>query len=197
MTGKSTSWNKLLRSPYPCDHIIQLYTSPEVLVRALARFVGSALEQGEAAVVIAAAKRIAALTKRLVETGYDVASTNGQGAFVTLDAERCLAKFMVDGVPDRAGFRSVVTPILDRLRDAGYKKIRLFGEMVNVLWPHNSDAATVRLEELWNERIADYELCLLCAYHVDPVDVELRRGILHRITRCHSHAFPDDWELAS
>ena len=104
---------------------------------------------------------------------------------------------MADGVPDRAVFRSVVTPILDRLRDAGYKKIRLFGEMVNVLWPHNSDAATVRLEELWNELIADYELCLLCAYHVDPVDVELRRGILHRITRCHSHSFPDDWELAS
>src|SRR6266403_3168190 len=96
MTGKSTSWNKLLRSPYPCDHIIQLFTSPELLVRALARFVGSALEQGEAAVVIAAAKRIAALTKRLVETGYDVASTNGQGAFVTLDAGRCLAKVMAE-----------------------------------------------------------------------------------------------------
>src|SRR5213594_3562542 len=102
MTGKSTSWNKLLRSPYPCDHIIQLYTSPEVLVRALARFVGSALEQGEAAVVIAAAKRIAALTKRLIETGYDVASTDGQGAFVTLD-ERCLGTFMADGVPDPRG----------------------------------------------------------------------------------------------
>jgi len=158
MTGKSTSWNKLLRSPLPCDHIIQLYTSPEVLVRALARFVGSALEQGEAAVVIAAAKRIAALTKRLIETGYDVASPNGQGAFVTLDAERCLAKFMADGVPDRAGFRSVATPILDRLRDAGYKKIRRDGE-----------------------RPADYERCLLCAYHVDPVDVELRRGICYKV----------------
>ena len=47
--------------------------------------------------------------------------------------------------------------------------------------PHKSDAATVRLEELWNERIADYELCLLCAYHVDPVDVELRRGIYYKV----------------
>src|SRR3989449_10045557 len=109
MTDKSTSWNKLLRSPFPCDQIIQ-HTSPEVLVRALARFVGSALEQGEAAVVIAAAKRIAALTKRLVETGYGVASTNGQGAFVTLDAGRCLAEGMAYRVPDRPGFRSVVTP---------------------------------------------------------------------------------------
>jgi len=34
---------------------------------------------------------------------------------------------------------------------------------------------------LWNERIADYELCLLCAYHVDPVDVELRRGIYYKV----------------
>ena len=53
--------------------------------------------------------------------------------------------------------------------------------MVNVLWPHTSDAATGRLEELWNERIADYELCLLGAYHVDPVDVELRRGICYKV----------------
>src|SRR3989442_2704967 len=96
MTGKSTSWNKLLRSPFPCDHIIQLFTSHEVLVRALARFVGSALEQGEAAVVIAAAKRIAALTKRLVETGYDVAGPNGPRGVVTLAAQALLAQVIAD-----------------------------------------------------------------------------------------------------
>src|SRR2546427_12951748 len=99
MTGKSTSWNKLLRSPFPCDHIIQLFTSPEVLVRALARFVGSALEQGEAAVVIAAAKRIAALTKRLVELWRERARTHGPGRLVIIPTRRCLSQVIARARP--------------------------------------------------------------------------------------------------
>jgi len=195
VADKSECWDRLLRSPFPCDHIIQLYADDAVLIRALARFVGAGLGQGEAAIVVATAKHVAALTERLTAVGCDVATSAGHGAFVAVDAKRTLARFMVDGMPDRAAFRSVIVPVLDRLRDAGYGKIRLFGEMVNALWEHKNDAATVRLEELWNELIDDYRVCLLGAYHIDPIDAELRRGLLHKITRCHSHSFADDFEV--
>ena len=197
MTETPESWGRLLRSPFPCDHIIQLYTDDAVLVRALARFIGAGLEQGEAAVAVATAEHIAALTARLAAIGCDVATPAGHGAFVALDAERTLSRFMVDGMPDRAAFRSVIVPVLDRLRDAGYHKTRLFGEMVNDLWEQNNATATVRLEELWNELLDEYRVCLLCAYHIDPIDAELRRGLLHKITRCHSHAFGDDTDLSA
>ena len=111
------------------------------------------------------------------------------GAFVAVDAERCLAKFMVDDKPDRAAFRSVVTGILDRMRRAGYDKIRLFGEMVNLLW-HEYAEATVQLEQLWNEVIADYEVCLLCAYRIAAGEAETQKRLLHRIIRCHTRSLP-------
>lgn len=188
MAAVPQPWEELLRAPFPCDHIIQLYTDEYALIQSLTRFVGSGLEQGEAAIVIAVPEHIAVVTKCLTATSRHVAEAIHQGAFVSIDAKGCLAKFMNAGMPDRAAFRSIVTAALDRLRDAGYRKIRLFGEMVNLLWQEN-DRATVRLEELWNEVVADYQVSLLCAYRVHPLEAEGRRGILHQITRSHSHSF--------
>ncbi|MGH7323844.1 MAG: MEDS domain-containing protein [Candidatus Rokuibacteriota bacterium] len=178
-----------------CDHIIQLYTEEDALIRTLVRFVGSGLEQGEATVVIAVPEHLAALMKRLGAKGSNVANAVDQGAFIAVDAECCLAKFMIDGMPDRAIFRSVMTAILDRIRDAGYRKIRLFGEMVTLLWEHNALGASVRLEELWNEVIVEYQVCLLCAYRIDTSDPRLKRGILHQIARSHSHSLSEDGDL--
>lgn len=192
MSAAQRPWEQLLRTPFPCDHIIQLYTDEEVLLRALERFAGSGLEQGEAVVVVATAEHLAALTKRLIAGGQKLPSDIAEGAFITFDAERCVARFMRNGVPDRAAFRAVVGPILDRLKAAGYERIRLFGEMVNLLWQHNGPG-TVQLEELWNEVIAEHQVCLLCAYHVEAADAESRRGLLHQISRCHSHSFPEDY----
>ena len=196
MSTAQRPWDHLLRTPFPCDHIIQLYTDEEVLLRALERFAGSGLEQGEAVIVIATAEHLAALTKRLIAGGQKLPINIAEGAFITLDAERCLARFMRNGLPDRAAFRAVVEPVLDRLKTAGYGRIRLFGEMVNLIWRHNGPG-TVQLEELWNDVIAEHQVCLLCAYHVEAADAEGKRGLLHRISRCHSHSFPEDYRAVS
>jgi hypothetical protein len=61
--------------------------------------------------------------------------------------------------------------------------------MVDLLWPL-SKRATVQLEELWNEVLAEYQVSLLCAYRIDAGAAAIkRRGLLHQITRCHSHSF--------
>lgn len=124
----SRPWEQLLRAPFPCDHILQFYTDEEVLIRALSGFVGSGLELGEAVVVIATAEHRAAVARSLTADGRNLAKVAEQGAFVSLDAERCLAKFMIDGMPDPAAFRATVAPVLDRLRDAGFRKIRRNGQ---------------------------------------------------------------------
>src|SRR5947209_16476781 len=96
---------------------------------------------------------------------------------------------MKDGLPDRAAFLATVLPILETIRAEGYRNIRLFGEMVNLLWDHNLEA-TVQLEEMWNEVLADQGVSLLCAYRIDPFDVRAHRGVLHQISRCTPTWFP-------
>jgi hypothetical protein len=42
--------------------------------------------------------------------------------------------------------------------------MRAFGEMVALLWAQGHNAATLRLEQLWNELIGQEALALFCAY---------------------------------
>lgn len=182
------SWEPLLRTPRPCDHVIQLYTDDAFLTRAVTYFVGSGLARSEAAVIIATPSHADAFTKRLA-ADYDVTGALAREQLVMLDAESCLAQFMVGGTPDRVAFFALVNATLERVRSAGHDKVRLFGEMVNLLWDHNL-AATVQLERLWNEVLEDHRVCLLCAYRIDHFDRHAHRGVLHQISRCHSHFIP-------
>jgi len=191
MPETRASWDALLRQPTPCDHIVQVYSDDTALVRSLARFLQSGLQNGEAVVVLATPEHRAALTIHLLTVDVLLAT---HSAFVVLDAAASLAKFMSHGMPDRAAFRSLVRTVLDRARDAGYEKVRFFGEMVDLLWPDNQPA-TMRLEELWREILVEYEVCLLCAYRVQPVGTDPERRLLHQITRCHSHSFADEDSL--
>src|SRR5207249_728960 len=83
--------------------------------------------------VIATHAHRAAFARRLTTLGMDVPACVRRGQYVDLDADGCLAAFMVDGAPDRARFFAAVTPHLEHARHAGYERIRLFGEMVALL----------------------------------------------------------------
>ena len=190
----TTSWETLLRTPRPGDHLIQLYTDEAFLAQAVAQFVGRGLAEGAAAVVIATPAHVHAFTARLAAGGLDVPEIVRRGQLVVHDAEGCLATFMVDGMPDRAAFFRLVRGLFDGVRAAGHMSIRVFAEVVNLLWDHNLEA-TVRLEELWNEVLADQGVSLLCAYRIDNFDRHAHRGVLHQISRVHSHLIPlEDYE---
>jgi hypothetical protein len=70
--------------------------------------------------------------------------------------------------------------------DGRYGRIRVYGEMVNLLWRHDHPA-THRLEELWNDTIARLGLSLLCGYQVDG---RRERAIPSDLQALHSHLIP-------
>jgi MEDS: MEthanogen/methylotroph, DcmR Sensory domain len=183
------SWEQLLGTPAPCDHFVQLYRDEAFLARAVVHFLGPALAGGEGVVVIATRAHGALFTERVAAAGFDVPDLVDRHQLVVLDAEQCLARFMSDGMPDRVAFFALVEGVLDRTRAAGFAPIRLYGEMVDLLWDHNLEA-TLELEALWNEVLADQGVSLLCAYRVDNFDRNVHRGVLHRLCRCHSHLIP-------
>jgi hypothetical protein len=187
-------WHTLLRTPTPCDHVVQLYTDEAFLARAVGHFLHTGLAAGAAAVVIATPHHTAAIVRALADAGVDVPAAEGRRQFVPLDARRCLASFMVDGMPDRTRFFGLVSEVLDAARDAGYGEVRLFGEMVELLWDHNLPA-TIALEELWTEVLTDRRASLLCAYGIDNFDRGVHRGVLHEIAGAHTHLIPvEDYE---
>jgi hypothetical protein len=184
-----SAWRSHLRTPRPCDHFIQLYTDDAFLERVVGEYIGNGLGAGEGAVLVATPRHTFAFERQLAAAGHDPRAAQKHGQLVILYADQCLGRFMRGDKPDPQMFRAFVHDTLDAVRAAGFLKIRVFGEMVDLLWKRNLEA-TIHLEELWNEALADEQVSILCAYGIDNFDGSAHRGPLHRISRAHSHLIP-------
>jgi hypothetical protein len=101
-----------------------------------------------------------------------------------------MSTFMVDGNPDpklfKAGVRALIEQVSRDERTGRNREVRLFGEMVSLLWPSNSEAAE-RLEELGNEVIEEYSIPILCAYSLNGPG---RSQLPESLIKAHSHSIP-------
>jgi hypothetical protein len=152
-------WNEMSGS----DHFVQIYDADEAFMDTLVSFVSDGLKAGQAAVVIATPRHRDELDRRLSAMGIDVDGAKLMDRFQSLDAERTLEKFMVDGWPDETLFNGLVSGLLKRAAHNG-RKVRAFGEMVVLLWAQGQTAATMQLEHLWTELCSQHSFALFCAY---------------------------------
>jgi len=182
-------WKDLLVQPLARDHVVQLYRDERYLVEAVALFTGIALGKGESVVLVATPAHLQGIERRLEANGFSVDDVKHWGQLTVRDAAETLSGFMVNDMPDPVLFKTIVGSVIQRAA-AGSRngKVRVYGEMVNLLWRSNS-AATVRLETLWNEVIHAHSISLFCAYHVDGHDGE-RRHFPSDLRDAHSHLIP-------
>jgi hypothetical protein len=147
----------------PCEHIAQFYESDKALIESLARFVGSGLTDGESVIVIATPEHLRELGSNLAEKAADLQAAVEQDRYITLDAEIGLATFMVQNWPDDKRFSQFVEHLIRRAA-VDSRRVRVFGEMVALLWARGQAAATVRLEHLWQQFCKTHSFSLYCAY---------------------------------
>jgi hypothetical protein len=143
-------------APQPHEHAVHFYARDETLLTRLEEYVLEGLRLDEVVVVIATPAHRQQLRDRL-------ATWELEEAFVGLDANEMLSRFMVNGMPDAA-----------------------YGEMVAILWAEGNVAGTLALEEMWNAMQQEVAFPLLCAYPLDEDEQELGTG-LARICELHTH----------
>jgi hypothetical protein len=147
----------------PCEHTAQFYQTDKALLESLARFVAAGLTSGESVVVIATPIHLRELASALALLGVDLQAATAEDRFITLDAEIGLASFMVQNWPNDERFSAFVDNLLRRAAVNG-RRVRVFGEMVALLWARGQAAATVRLEHLWQQFCKTHSFSLFCAY---------------------------------
>jgi hypothetical protein len=147
----------------PSQHVAQFYADDTMLLDTLTGFVGGGLTAGESAIVIATPEHFRALKQRLQSANVDLTRAMFEDRYIALDADVALTSFMVDDWPDEQLFSSFVTGLLHRA-SAHNRRVRVFGEMVALLWARGLEAATVHLEDLWNQFCKDDSFSLFCAY---------------------------------
>lgn len=195
-TGYPTTSNVLPVTPGDydsCGHAVQFYDDDHFLLDALGRFVGSALEAGDAAIVIATEAHRDGLAQRLKARGVDAALALSQGRYVALDAADTLLKFTRDGQPDAAIFATLIGGIISGAASAvkhERPRVAAFGEMVALLWADGKPDIAIQVEELWNGLAATHSFELLCAYPMSLFPQSGDGASFGRICETHSRVIP-------
>lgn len=183
----------VLTGPGP-EHRVQFYENEEFLASSVADFLAAGLTTGQSLVVIATEPHRAAFAQRLEAEGFDVTSASSSGQLTLLDARETLRTFMDGALPDAARFKAILGGVLNaaRARDGAPPVLRLYGEMVDLLWKDGNTDGAIRLEALWNDLATTHTFSLLCAYSMgnfcNAADAERFREICSR----HTHVVPTE-----
>jgi hypothetical protein len=182
MTAKTAS---ILADPHPCCHIVYPCTDDTLIADAVSTFAASGLGKDEGVVLIATPEHCEAVRRHLESEGFDVAKLKLEGRLVMLDVMEMLSKLVIDGAPHSSSFRNIVGNIINTAKlNAPSGRIRLYGEMVSLLWGPNLPAA-LRMEELWNDVIDAYSVPLLCTYSLQ--NPEQTASFPETLLGAHSH----------
>ena len=176
----------------PCHHV-QFYEDDEYLVSAVADFLAAGLTIGQPLVVIATESHRASLTARLVGEGFGVDAMIATGRLAIRDARATLDTFMTGLVPDAVRFRSAIGSVIAQSDGrADRRVVRMYGEMVDLLWKDGNTEGALRVEELWNEIANDYAFSLLCAYAMGNFYKTDDAERFQEICRHHTHVIPTE-----
>jgi CheY-like chemotaxis protein len=145
-------------------HAVCFYEDRPSLARTVAGFIGEGLAAGQAAVVVATASHGAFIHEQLAAMGMGSPGRIEQGELLMFDAEEILHQFMVGTQPDADRFEDTINPIVDKAAGNRKRPVRIYGEMVDVLWGNGREDAALSLEMLWHQLIAGRKCSLLCGY---------------------------------
>jgi hypothetical protein len=136
-----------------------VYADELAISQELVRFVEDGLVLGESVVVVANGLHRASIDAWRV----DHPPIGDSDFLLVADAAETLETFLVDGVLDLALFEATVGELVERAARGG-RTVRVFGEMVAVLWAAGNVAGALALETLWNDMASDRQFFLMCAY---------------------------------
>ena len=177
-------------------HAVQFYKDAKSLAGTVAGFLREGLNIGEPAIIVATSVHAAAITSELSALGVDVPALRATGELQILDARKLLSAFMIGNRPDALMFRSNVGDLIERLCSGRQPcPIRVYGEMVDLLWQEGNTEGAIRLEILWNQLASAYDFSLLCGYAVGHFYKETAREAsgtregtgIDAVCRQHSH----------
>ncbi len=189
--GQAEPWCGLLSGAAPRDHIVQLYQDQQFLNRAVCRFAAAAIANGEGVILVPTIAHWDAFRPRLESEGVDVKAAESRGQLTIVDADNLLPTFMHGGMPESPVFLGLAANVITKARgDGRYPKVRWWGEMVNILWERGDVAASMNLEDLFDQLAHEHDIAIFCSFLMDNFDGDVHARMLPRLGENHSHLIP-------
>jgi CheY-like chemotaxis protein len=170
-------------------HEVGFYSDDRSLLDGSTHFLGAALKNGSAAIVIATELRRDKILARLRAYGLDMSAAIQQGRYVALDNAEAVSTFMVNDLPEPAQFDRVTGDLLTRAAksvNGEYARVAACGECAPLLWEQGNAEGAVRLEHLWDEIAKSYGVQVFCGYPLGSFQGRAGRHTFGRICAEHS-----------
>lgn len=182
-----------LHSATEHPHSLIFFDDDQILCNEVAEFLAAGLRASDAVVIVAAETHLEEFGLRLSAIGFDVESARASGDLTFLDARAVLTTFMVEGSPDWALFSTRMGEIIRNSRGTrGGARVRIYGEMVDVLWKEGNRRAAIELEGFWNDLAKLYDFSLLCAYAMGGFLNEADARDIKRVFDSHTLVIPTE-----
>ena len=172
------------------EHVVRRYEHDTFLVDAVAGFIAAAMLRREAGVIVATPAHQAAIDSRLRAAGLDLDLLRRTEQLIIHDAGALLSEFMLDGLPDPSRFRTTVGVLVAKATRGETRRVRVFGEMVDLLAAAGNVPAALRLEELWADLQLSQPFALFCAYPMSRFAGAAGGMTLEGVCTRHGGVFP-------
>jgi hypothetical protein len=185
-------WDQLLAKATPEGHLVQFYQADErLLTRNVSRYLWEGLKHGDGLLVVARTDHVADIALELKGLGADTEAAVRGGRLVFSNAEEMLASLMADGQPDWGRFESTVGGAMLQARaQAGNRGLRVYGQMVGILWMEGQRSSAMRLEQFWNKLIKSTASNLFCAYPIDVFGKDFQIAEVDGLLCAHTQLLP-------
>jgi hypothetical protein len=171
-------------------HHVQLFDSPSSRAEAVFTFVRDGLIAGDAILLVVTVAHWDAILRRSRDEGLDLDAARATGRLTVRDAFETLDQFTTAGLPVWSAFDRTVGALVRRLASNG-SRLRIYGEMVDVLARQGEFDAAHRLEEFWNRLQEQSSWMLFCGYSAEHFGNPRDGDALRRICELHSHVHSD------
>jgi hypothetical protein len=185
-------WDQLLAKAAPEGHLVQFYQADKrLLSRNVSHYLWEGLKLGHGLLVVAMTEHAAEIALELKGLGADTEAAVRDGRLVFSDAEKMLASFMVDGQPDWGRFESIIGGAMLKARaQSGNKGLRVYGEMVGILWMEGRRSSAMRLEQFWNKLIKSIASSVFCAHPIDVFGKDFQIAEVDDLLCAHTQLLP-------
>jgi CheY-like chemotaxis protein len=170
-------------------HEVRFYSDDECFLDSFTRFIGAALNAGNAVIVVATESHRDSLLLRLQAHGLDIGAAIEAGRYIQLDAAETVSTFMVNDLPDPGKFLEVTRGLIAEAAKAVKgepARVAACGECAPLLWTQGKVDAAIRLEHLWDEIAKAHGLDVLCAYPLGSFQGGIGSLIFEKICAEHS-----------
>ena len=168
-------------------HAVQFYGDDAELSASVADFLGQGLAGGGSAIVVATPAHSA-----LFAADTDAGAAQAAGGLTIVDAAGMLSGFLTGDRLDPSRFRAAAGDLIGPAARAG-APVRIYAEIVTLLWDAGQVAMALELEALWNDLAAQLPFSLLCAYPAHLVTGhDNDAGALEELCRLHTGVLGSD-----